>query len=333
LIAMNILITGAGGQLGSELRGILRDGSAQIGPISPLYRDAHITGTGTRDLDITDARATERFIANGAFDLIINCAAYTDVDGCETNQELAYAVNAEGPRNLARAAQQTGATLLHISTDYVFSGDDPKPRIESDPCAPQSVYGASKLLGEQYVAAECEQHLIVRTAWLYGLVGKNFVKTILERARSSGAIRVVDDQHGNPTTANDLAYEILKLACDPRRVEYGIYHCTNNGVCTWFDFASAIVDGAHIPCTKTPCSTSEFPRPAKRPAWSVLDNARLRATIGDEMRPWQDALTDYLTRLEGATVDRGVDRGVDREPSPAAATAPAAPAAATELRS
>jgi dTDP-4-dehydrorhamnose reductase len=294
---MHILITGATGQLGSELRRILATGRAQIGPIPAEYRDARVTSTDARELDITDAQATERFVTGGGFDLVINCAAYTDVDGCEANQKLAYAVNAEGPRNLARAVQKTQAKLVHISTDYVFAGDDPAPRTELDPCDPQSVYGASKLLGEQEVARECEWHFIVRTAWLYGLEGKNFVKTILERARSFGEIKVVDDQHGNPTSANDLAYELFKLALS---TEYGICHCTNNGTCTWFDFACAIVDGTGIACTKTPCSTSEFPRPAKRPAYSVLDNARLRATIGDEMRPWPDALADYLVLLGGS---------------------------------
>lgn len=288
---MDILITGANGQLGNEIQRIIRGGAARIGPSSSDYRDARMALTDMQELDITDWQAVQRFVCEGGFDLIINCAAYTDVDACETHQDIAYAVNADGPRNLARAAQQAGAVLVHVSTDYVFAGDDPTPRIETDPCAPQSIYGKSKLLGEQAVAEECERHFIARTAWLYGLVGKNFVKAILERARSTGAIQVVNDQHGNPTNANDLAYTLLKLA---RTTEYGIYHATNNGICSWFDFAVAIVDGAGVPCTKTSCSSSEFVRPAKRPAYSMLDNARLRATVGDEMREWQVALADYL---------------------------------------
>jgi dTDP-4-dehydrorhamnose reductase len=304
---MRILITGANGQLGNELRRMLATGRAQISSIPAEYHDAYVTFTGARELDITDAQATEHFVAGGGFDLVINCAAYTDVDGCEANQERAWAVNAQGPRNLARAVQKTQAKLVHISTDYVFSGDSPAPRVELDPCDPQSVYGASKLLGEQEVGRECERHFIVRTAWLYGLEGKNFVKAILERARSSGEVKVVNDQHGNPTSANDLGYELLKLALG---TEYGIYHCTNNGICTWFDFACAIVDGAGIACTKIPCSTSEFPRPAKRPAYSVLDNARLRATIGDEMRPWQDALADHLALLGRSHSDPSVAPGI-----------------------
>jgi dTDP-4-dehydrorhamnose reductase len=292
---MDILITGANGQLGNELRDILATGVAWIGPLPAQYRDARVTLTDTQELDISDEQATERFVSEGGFDLIINCAAYTDVDGCETNQELAFAVNAKGPRNLARAAQRTQAVLVHISTDYVFSGDDPLPRVETDPCGPQSVYGESKLLGERAVREECERHFIVRSAWLYGTVGRNFVKTIMGRARETGEIKVVNDQYGNPTTANDLAYMLLKLALS---TGYGTYHCTSKGACSWFEFASAIVEKAGIPCTKMPCSTDEFPRLARRPAYSVLDNARLRDTIGDEMRYWDDALADYLARMK-----------------------------------
>jgi dTDP-4-dehydrorhamnose reductase len=320
---MNILVTGANGQLGSELCRVIKSGIAQRGPVPADFHQARLVAANKQSLDITDAQAVERFVADGGFDLIINAAAYTDVDGCETNRELAYAVNADAPRNLARAAQQAHATLVHVSTDYVFSGNDPTPRTETDPCDPQNVYGKSKLLGEQNVARECERHFIVRTAWLYGYVGKNFVKAIMERARDRGEIRVVDDQHGNPTFANDLAYALLKLARGSARnaaydsaydsargsardsardTAYGIYHGTNSGTCSWFDFASAIVDGAGIPCKKTPCSTDEFPRPARRPTYSMLDNARLCATMGEEMRSWQDALADFLAHREDAFV-------------------------------
>jgi dTDP-4-dehydrorhamnose reductase len=290
---MDILITGAKGQLGNELKSLLATGQAEIGPVPTAYHNAQVLYWDTDTLDITDAQAVAQALVDNPVDLIINCAALTNVDACETQRELAYAVNAEGPRNLARAAQVTGATLVQISTDYVFAGNDPTPRVETDPGNPQSVYGASKLLGEQYVAQECERHFIVRTAWLYGSVGTNFVKTILRLARENGAIKVVDDQFGSPTSANDLAYVLLKLALTQ---DFGIYHCTNNGSCSWFEFASAIVDGAGIPCKKSPCTTAEFPRPAHRPAFSVLDNAHLRATIGDPMRPWQDALAPYLAK-------------------------------------
>lgn len=292
---MKILITGSKGQLGTELRRIITSGSAEIGPVPDAYKDAQVLYYDLDELDITDFQDCLDVIKDNAIELIINCAAFTNVDACETQQDLAFAVNAEGPRNLARAAEQTGATLVHISTDYVFSGDDPSPRVETDPTDPQSVYGQSKLQGELFVAAECPRHFIVRTAWLYGYEGANFVKTMLRLARENGNIKVVDDQFGSPTNANDLAYELLKIASTS---DYGIYHCTNNGVCSWFEFASAIVEHAGIPCAKVACTTEEFPRPAKRPAFSVLDNARLRATIGDEMRPWPEALATYLDNLE-----------------------------------
>jgi dTDP-4-dehydrorhamnose reductase len=295
--------------LGSELRHILRTGRAQRGSLPASYRHAQLTFTNSRELDITNARAIKRFVGQSGFDLIINCAGYTDVDGCETNQGLAYAVNAQGADNLAQTAQNMQATLVHLSTDYVFAGDDPIPRVESDPCEPQSVYGKSKLLGEQAVSRECTRHFIVRTAWLYGLTGKNFVKAILGRARSSEEIKVVHDQHGSPTAANDLAYELLRLALEK---DYGIYHCTNDGACTWFDFAVEIIKKAGISCKVIPCLTTEFPRPARRPTYSVLNNARLRATIGDAMRPWQDALAEHLVLLEDASQE-GAQKGGFRQ--------------------
>lgn len=294
---MNILITGSKGQLGCELRRLISTGVAEIGAIPEVYREASVLYCDLDELDITDEQACLRFVDSNDIGMIINCAAFTNVDACESKPELAAAVNADGPRNLARAAERVGATLIHISTDYVFAGDDPSPRVETDAPSPRSVYGQTKLAGEQQVAAECSRHFIVRTAWLYGYEGANFVKTIMRLARENGMIKVVDDQYGSPTSANDLAYELVKLALTN---EYGIYHCTNNGTCSWFEFASAIVDIAGIPCEKNACSTEEFVRPAKRPAFSVLDNARLRATIGDEMRDWRDALESYLENVESS---------------------------------
>lgn len=192
-------------------------------------------------LDITDEAAVQAFVANAQPDVIINCAAMTNVDGCEANEAVAYKVNATGPANLAAAAQKCGAKIVQVSTDYVFAGDAFEDRIESDATSPESAYGRTKLAGEQLVADACAQHFIVRTAWLYGYVGNNFVKTMLRLARENGAIKVVYDQYGNPTSANDLAYEILKIAVTDN---YGIYHCTNKGTCSWCDFACAIVDGA-----------------------------------------------------------------------------------------
>ena len=291
---MRILICGARGQLGCEFSRLLGQGYAEIGPIPDSYRNSELVKTDVAELDITDAQAVDAFIAGGRFDLIINCAAMTNVDGCEEHEEAAYRINALAPENLAKAAARHGAKLVHISTDYVFSGDDPTDRVEDDIPNPQSAYGRTKFAGEQLVQQANPRHFIIRTAWLYGYVGKNFVKTIMELARKNGFIKVVDDQRGNPTSANDLAYEILRIA---ETENYGVYHCTNNGTCSWFEFASAIVDTAGIPCEKIPCSTGEFPRPAKRPAFSSLRNKRLEDTLGDEMRDWQVALASFLERL------------------------------------
>jgi dTDP-4-dehydrorhamnose reductase len=281
--------------LGNELRAILTSGQADIGPVPAAYRGAELLFADTDVLNITDAEQVERYFAATAPQMVCNCAAFTNVDACEDQPELAFRVNSDGPRILGEMCERYGAVLVHISSDYVFAGDMPRPRTESDPVAPRSVYGASKLAGEQVVAATCSRHFIVRTAGLYGRVGSNFVRTIIRLAREKGAIKVVDDQRGSPTNANDLAYELLKLALTS---DYGVYHCVNGGGCSWFEFASAVVDTLGIPCEKIPCATAEFPRPAARPAFSVLDNTRLRATIGDEMRSWHEALSAFLARIQ-----------------------------------
>ncbi len=291
---MEILITGGNGQLGTELQRILREGRAEIGVISDIYKDAHVVSTDADTLDITDADAVAAYVKRDAVDLIVNCAAMTNVDGCEENEQVAYTINAAGVENLAAAAEACGAKLVQISTDYVFSGDAYVDRIETDDADPKSAYGRTKLAGEGLAQQSCSKVFIIRTAWLYGYVGSNFVKTMLRLARDNGAIKVVYDQYGNPTSANDLAYEILKIAATD---DYGIYHCTNKGTCSWCDFASAILDSAGVACSKQPCTTDEFPRPAKRPSYSSLRNKHLEDTIGDEMRAWPDALKEYLRRL------------------------------------
>ena len=291
---MKILICGANGQLGRELERLVKYGKAEIGPIPEAYRDAELVLTDVEELDITDAAAVDAFFATGGFDMVINCAAMTNVDGCEGHEDFAYKINAQGAENLAVSAAKHGAKAVYISTDYVFAGDDPSERIESDTPNPQSAYGRTKLAGERLVAQANPRHFVIRTAWLYGYVGKNFVKTILGVASDKGEIRVVDDQLGNPTSANDLAYEILKIA---QTEEYGIYHCTNKGTCSWFEFASAIVDEAGIVCEKTPCTSEEYVQAAKRPLFSSLRNKRLEDGLGDEMRDWRVALKEFMARL------------------------------------
>ena len=292
---MKILICGANGQLGIELQEALRSGKTDLGKLPSIYENAMVMCTDVEELDITNEDEVQIFFKAGAFDLVINCAAMTNVDGCEDHEELAFRVNACGAQNLARAAQSIGAKMVQISTDYVFSGNEGKEYVETDTPDPQSAYGRTKHVGEEYVLGACSTSFVVRTAWLFGASGPNFVLTMMRLARENGQITVVNDQFGNPTYANDLAYEILKIASTE---DYGVYHCTNRGICSWYEFASAIVDAAGIECSKTACTTEEFKRPAPRPAYAPLRNKRLEDTIGDEMRSWQDALVAYIGKLQ-----------------------------------
>ncbi|MBQ3268071.1 MAG: dTDP-4-dehydrorhamnose reductase [Atopobiaceae bacterium] len=296
---MRILVTGCKGQLGNELRRLLETGEAEIGPIPAELVGTEATYIDVDQLDITDEAAVEAFFSAHEFDAVINCAAFTNVDGCEKAEDVAYRVNALGPQNLARACAAQGATFVQVSTDYVFPGTEPGERVEDDPTGPISAYGRTKLAGEQLSLAANPRTFVVRTAWLYGYVGRNFVKTMLRLARELGGMTVVDDQLGNPTSANDLAYELLKLILTD---DYGIYHCTNNGICSWAQFTRAIVEGAgYDPDIVIPCTSDEYaaahPDAACRPLFSALRNEHLARTIGDEMRPWRDALATFLANL------------------------------------
>lgn len=297
---MKLFITGGNGQLGTELQRMLHTGYAEIGTIPVSYADAEILAVDREELDITDFATLRSALETFQPDIIINCAAMTNVDGCETNQDMAFMLNSLAPRQLALYAAQHDCKLVQVSTDYVFAGNGNIPYKEWDICLPQSIYGKSKCLGEQY-AMQHNKTFVVRTAWLYGYHGHNFVKTIMRAAKAGKALKVVNDQLGNPTSANDLAYHILKLAVTD---QYGIYHCTNNGTCSWYEFACAFLQLAEIENMPVSCSTEEFhagkdPKPADRPAYSALDNMALRNTIGDEMRSWQDALAQYVkTGLE-----------------------------------
>lgn len=297
---MKILVTGGYGQLGNELKRCFDTMEAEIGPIPSIYEGAEVDYIDYDTLDISDAAAVDAWYAeHGPYDLTINGAAITNVDGCESDEAGALRVNALGAENMARAAAACGGKIVHVSTDYVFPGTDPVPRKETDEIGPISAYGRTKWEGEVLALDANDKTFVVRTAWLYGYIGKNFVKTMLRLAREHGRIAVVNDQMGNPTSANDLAYEILKIASTDN---YGTYHCTNDGTCSWFDFACAIVDAAGIECEKEGLSSVEykerFPQSADRPAYSSLENAHLAATIGDEMRPWKDALATYMDRFD-----------------------------------
>lgn len=292
---MTIVITGCNGQLGNELCRILKNGKSEIGEIPKQYKNAKVIPVDVDTLDITDGAAVKEFLTDNSPDIVINCAAMTDVNGCEMKQDVAFKVNAKGVMNLAKECKKIKAKFVHISTDYVFAGNGTVPYCEWDTVNPQSIYGKSKALGEKYALAFNDKTFIVRTAWLYGYIGKNFVKTMRALGRSHSEIKVVNDQRGNPTSANDLAHHLLLIAATEN---YGIYHCTGKGECSWFDFARKIMELSGIDCTVIPCTTEEFPTPAKRPAFSSLNNLALECTVGDFMRDWETALEEYISKVE-----------------------------------
>ena len=292
---MKILITGSKGQLGNELKDIINKGYSEIGKVSECINNSQVFDFDVDKLDITDLKSVKNVLDTIKPDVVINCAAATNVDGCESDEDFAFKVNALGPRNLAIVCEEIGARLVQVSTDYVFSGVGEKPLTEYDLTAPYSVYGKTKLLGENYVREFCSKYYIVRTAWLYGYVGHNFVYTMRRLGKEKDSINVVNDQIGNPTHANDLAYHILKLI---ETDEYGIYHCTGKGECSWYDFAKMIIELSGEECIVNPCTSEEYKTPAKRPEYSSLDNMMLRNTFGDEMRNWQDAIKSFIENLK-----------------------------------
>lgn len=294
---MKLLITGANGQLGTELQRQLRQGGSALGPIPERLKNASVLAVDLPQLDIADRAEVIAFVRRHQPDAILNCAAYTNVDGCETNRDEAFKANALGPANLAQAAEKIGARLVHVSTDYVFSGMETGGVALDETAlpAPQSAYGATKLLGEEYVRQFCRRYFIVRTAWLYGRTGKNFVRTMAALGAKPGRVEVVNDQRGNPTNAEDLAHHLLRLAVSHN---YGVYHCTGQGVCSWYEFAREVFRLTGAVAEIAPCTSGEYaqkhPDAARRPAWSALENRMLACTIGDGMRPWQDALAQFF---------------------------------------
>ncbi|MDU3724451.1 MAG: dTDP-4-dehydrorhamnose reductase [Clostridium celatum] len=296
---MKILITGSNGQLGNELQKIVATGRAEIGSVSEQIKNSEVFALDVDKLDITKLEQVKTVLKEINPDVVINCAAATNVDGCEANKDLALKINAIGAKNLAIVSEEMGAKLVQVSTDYVFSGVGEIPLNESDLVAPYSVYGKTKLLGEEYVREFSSKYYIVRTAWLYGYVGHNFVYTMMRLGKEKESLSVVNDQLGNPTSANDLAYHILKLI---ETDEYGVYHCTGKGECSWYDFAAEIMKLAGRNCTVNPCTSEEYkamyPNSAKRPEYSSLDNMMLRCTVGDEMRDWKDALKTFMDNVE-----------------------------------
>lgn len=269
------LVTGAGGQLGTDLVAVLSE------------RGIDVVGLPRARLDVGDAPAVDAAV-RGA-DVVVNAAAYTDVDGAETDESTAWRVNAEAPRALAAACARHGARLVHVSTDYVFAGTAHDPYDEHEPPAPRNAYGRSKLAGERAVLAALPSAYVVRTAWVYGGAGRNFVKTIARLAPERGTLAVVDDQHGSPTWSRDLAHALVALV--ERAPDPGIYHCTNAGVTTWCGLARAVFEELGLdPARVTPTTSEAFVRPAPRPAWSVLGDRRWRAAGLAPLRAWREAL-------------------------------------------
>lgn len=277
---MKILITGANGQLGREL-------TSQYNK-----RNEELILTDVADLDITNSEAVYSFVKETKPDVIINCAAHTAVDKCETDVDNAYRINAIGPKNLAQAAYSIGGEIVQISTDYVFDGEKAKELTEFEMVNPQTVYGSSKLQGENIVRELNPKHYIIRTAWLYG-DGNNFVRTMINLSKNNSSLKVVNDQHGTPTSTVDLARAIIKLVDEKN---YGLFHGTCKGQCTWYDFAKEIFRLSGIDINVIPCTTEEFPRPAKRPKYSVLRNYMMELTSGDIFRSWEEALAEYIAR-------------------------------------
>ena len=276
---MRIIITGANGQLGLEL-------SKQLS----RNKEYEVICTDIEELNIVDINSVNKVISKYKPDVVINCAAHTAVDVCETDIENAYKINAIGPRNLAIACEKVNAKFVQVSTDYVFDGNIDRPYREDDNTCPNSIYGSSKLMGEKFTKEFCSRHFIVRTAWLYG-EGNNFVRTMLKLSETNKEINVVNDQFGSPTSTVDLAKAIIELI---HTEHYGTYHGTCEGKCSWYDFAQKIFEIRNIDIKVNPVTSEEYKRTAPRPTYSVLDNFMLKLVGLNSFRNWEDALIEYL---------------------------------------
>ncbi|MNW38596.1 dTDP-4-dehydrorhamnose reductase [compost metagenome] len=285
---MKVMVTGAAGQLGTDAVRIFTEQGHEV------------LASDRAQLDITDQQQTIDAVTAFKPDAIVHCAAYTAVDAAETDVDGAYRVNAVGTRNLAVAAEQVGAKLIYISTDYVFDGQSEQPYHEYDNTNPQSIYGKSKRAGEVHAQTLSSRYFIVRTSWVYGLHGNNFVKTMLKLGQEKPSLQVVHDQKGSPTYTVDLVHFLAELMLTEK---YGIYHASGSGACTWYEFTQAIFEeardimGLTIQSELHPCSTDQFPRPAHRPANSVMEHLSIRTNGFNDLRSWREALKDFLKEL------------------------------------
>jgi dTDP-4-dehydrorhamnose reductase len=274
-----VLVTGSNGQLGIDI-------------VKHFKEKGYETyGFSREKMDITDLDSVQNVFSRVKPEIVIHCAAYTKVDLAETNVDQAFLVNAVGTRNVSVEAQKYNAKLVYVSTDYVFNGDGKESYNEFDETSPLGVYGKSKLAGENFVKSLTSKYFVVRTSWVYGAEGNNFVKTMIKLAENNSEIKVVDDQVGCPTYTVDLAKQIELLV---QTEKYGTYHISNSGNCSWYEFAKAIFKRMEKPVNILPVSTSEFPRPAKRPSYSVFDHMALRLNGFPKVRPWEEALEEYM---------------------------------------
>lgn len=293
---MTILITGANGQLGNEMRIIAKDSADKY-----IFTDVNqVEGVETTYLDITDLSAVRQMVKDNGVNAIVNCAAYTNVDAAETNEALAEKLNAEAPENLAVAMKEVNGLLVHISTDYVFGGEPYNtPCKEDQKGTPTGVYGLTKLHGEQKIIATGCNHVIIRTAWLYSEFGKNFCKTMMNLTATKPELKVVFDQVGTPTYAFDLAEAIKVMLEKFDGSQTGVYHYSNEGVCSWFDFTKMIAEyNGSTECKVQPCYSCDFPSPVKRPSYSVLDKSKIKSVFGVEVPYWTDSLKKCITNLK-----------------------------------
>lgn len=285
-----ILVTGSNGQLGNEIRVLAKN------------YDFQFTFTDIDELDITDINAIDALFQKNGFDYVINCAAYTNVNKAESDEDVALLINAQAPANLANIAQKHNAKFIHISTDYVFDGNNHQPYTEDDAVCPQSAYGRTKLEGERLAFSENDGTIIIRTAWLYSSFGNNFVKTMMKFGTEKDSLNVVFDQIGSPTYAADLAKAILtiieKIEKKEKKFIAGIYHFTNEGVCSWFDFTKEIHAIANISCKVLPIETKDFPSPAKRPFYSVLNKRKIKETYDIEIPYWKESLAICIQKIQ-----------------------------------
>jgi dTDP-4-dehydrorhamnose reductase len=284
---MQILVTGGNGQLGREIR-----------KLSETAGDHHFTFIDINDIDLTDTEKADKFFQCNSPDIIINCAAYTAVDKAEQERELALKMNAEVPGYLAKICSRNGASLVHLSTDYVFSGNGCIPYTETDPTDPQGYYASSKLKGEEEILKQNARGMIIRTSWLYSEFGTNFVRTILRKSHEVEELKVVVDQVGSPTYAYDLAAFLVQILPEIRKQQsMEIFHYSNEGVASWYDLARAIIDITSSPCKVVPVMTSEIVQAARRPSFSVLDKQKIRNRFGVEIPYWRHSLGICLERI------------------------------------